>query len=169
MKVTGSLVSMAVIAIAALVAGYGSSHHGESVCEASQLTGKQRSLGGAAGTILFSIVLQNHGSACTLRGYPGLQIVNAERTLPTRVVRGGFSVLNQKPERVDLGHLSKATVYVSYSDVPVGAEKSCPAGTALLVRPPGASGSLTVPADTGACDRETLHESPIIAGVRSPP
>ena len=135
-------------------------------CTTSQLKGKLLDSQGAAGTILFSITLKNSGGACSLRGYPSLRIEGVHRLLPTRVVHGGLAVLSSTPKRVTLKHLGRASVLVSFGDVPVGSETSCPIGKALRLRPPGTSGWLTVRVSTQACGRGTLHESPVLAGVR---
>ncbi len=135
-------------------------------CTASQLTGKMLDSQGAAGTILFSITLKNTGAACSLKGYPALKIKRAHTLVPTHVVHGGLALLNSTPSRVLLRHRGRASVLVSYSDVPVGSETSCPRGDALRLRPPGAADWLTLAVSTQACSRGTLHESPVLAGVR---
>lgn len=137
------------------------------VCHASQLQGKRLDSNGAAGTILFSVTLRNSGAACTLKGYPSLRIKGAHGLLPTHVVHGGLAVLNEKPKLVKIAHNGKASVLISYGDVPVGSETTCPAGKAIHLRPPKAKGWLTIKAATTACGHGTLHESPLLAGVRS--
>jgi hypothetical protein len=160
--------ALAAVAIAVLtVQAAAGSRASTPTCAASQLKGKELDSNGAAGTVLFSVTLQNKGSACKLRGYPALRIRGAHGLLPTRVVHGGLSMLNGTPRLVKLAHLGKASVLVSFEDVPVGSETSCPAGTALRLRPPGASGWLTVKVGTSACGHGTLHESPVLAGVHS--
>jgi hypothetical protein len=156
------LVSLAVTAPAAPSSGSKTP-----TCSAAQLKGKLHDSSGAAGTILLSITLQNRGSTCKLKGYPALRIANTKHLLPTHVVHGGFSILNATPTLVKLRHLGKASVLVSYGDMPVGRETSCPAGTALRLRPPAASGWLRVKAATKACGHGTLHESPVLPGVVS--
>lgn len=135
-------------------------------CAASQLKGKLLDSQGAAGTILFSVTLKNTGAMCSLKGYPALRIKRAHALLPTHVVHGGVAMLNSTPKRVALTHLGRASVLIAYSDVPVGSETTCPSGTAIRMRPPGASGWLTIKVPTTACGHGTLHESPVLAGVR---
>lgn len=160
-----ALASAVLIAVAAQMASGSSASL--PTCSAAQLHGKLLDSNGAAGTILFSVTLQNKGSACTLKGYPSLRIKGAHGLLPTRVVHGGLPPVNGKPKQVKLKQLGKASLLVFFSDVPVGSETSCPAGTALRIRPPGASDWLTVKVATSACDHGTLHESPVLAGVHS--
>lgn len=135
-------------------------------CTASQLKGKLLDSQGAAGTILFSVTLKNTGAGCSLKGYPALRIKGAHALLPTHVVHGGLAILNSTPRRVKLKHLGRASVLVSYGDVPVGSETSCPRGKALRLRVPGATDWLTVAVSTQACAHGTLHESPVLAGVK---
>ena len=158
------LVAIVVAVLAAQTAT--SSRAAAPTCTASQLKGKLLDSQGAAGTILFSVTLENRGDVCSLKGFPALRIMAAHRLLPTLVVHGGLAVLNSTPKRVRLKHLGRASVLISYSDVPVGSESSCPVGKALRLRPPGASGRLTVRVSTNACGRGTLHESPVLAGIR---
>jgi hypothetical protein len=135
-------------------------------CATSQLKGKLLDSQGAAGTILFSITLKNTGKVCSLKGYPSLRIKRGHSLLPTHVVHGGLAMLNSTPARVKLKHLGRASVLITSSDVPVGSETSCPRGKAFRLRPPGASDWLTVAATTYACAHGTLHESPVLSGVR---
>lgn len=143
-----------------------SSRAGAPNCTASQLKGKLLDSQGAAGTILFSVTLKNSGEGCSFKGYPSLRLKGAHGLLRTHVVHGGLAVLNSTPKRVKLKHLGHASVLISYGDVPVGNERSCPHGTALRLRPPGASDWLTARVSTYACGRGTLHVSPVLAGIR---
>jgi hypothetical protein len=136
-------------------------------CQASQLHGKRLDSNGAAGTILSSVTLRNSGTACTLKGYPSLRIEGAHGLLPTHVQHGGLAVLKAKPKLVKIAHNGKASVLISYGDVPVGSETTCPAGKALRLRPPKATGWLTIKVATSACGHGTLDESPVLAGVHS--
>jgi hypothetical protein len=167
--------ALAAVAVAALaVQAATGSQASTPTCAASQLKGKELDSNGAAGTILFSVTLQNKGATCWLKGYPSLRIKGtslwiegSHGLLPTHVVHGGMSMLNGKPKLVNLKHSGKASVLVSFEDVPVGSETSCPTGKALRLQPPGASGWLTVKVETFACGHGTLHESPVLAGVHS--
>jgi hypothetical protein len=161
------LAGLAAVAVALLVVGTATGSRSDTpTCTASQLKGKLLDSQGAAGTILFSVTLRNSGAACSLKGYPALRIKGAHGLLPTRVVHGGLAVMSSTPKRVKLKHLGRASVLVSYSDVPVGSETSCPRGKALRLRPPGASDWITVRVGTFACGHGTLRESPLLAGVR---
>jgi hypothetical protein len=170
LPLSSSLLGVILVVIAALAIGCASRSHttpSPSVCRPSNLVGTHLPGGGAAGTIFFTVVLENRGPACTLQGYPGLRITSAHGLLPTRVVHGGAALMNRKPRAVNLAPLGKASVIVSYEDVPVGNEKICPTGTGLRLRPPGSNGWLTIGVATEACGHGTLHTSPLLAGIHS--
>lgn len=144
-----------------------SARAGTPTCGGSQLSGKFLDSNGAAGTILFSVTLQNRGAACTLKGYPALGVANGSGMLPSHTVKGGLPFKTAAPKRVSLAHLARASVLISFEDVPVGNEKNCPFGTALLLRTPGAWQWLTInKVSTDACGGGTLHTSPVLAGVQ---
>ncbi len=133
-----------------------------SPCHASQLHASVLQANGAAGTIVVSITLRNTGSACTLSGYPGLQLRSRARALPTRVQHGGLSVLNRRPRLVRLARGGRATLLVAYNDVPVGNETRCPTSVSLEILLPGA---VRVAFQADACNHGLLRESPFLAGV----
>ena len=160
--------ALAAVAVSALtVQAAVGSRAGTATCSGSQLKGKFLDFNGAAGTIVFSVTLQNEGSACTLEGYPALGIANDSGMLPSRTVKGGLPFKTAAPKQVNLAHMAKASVLLSYEDVPVGGETKCPVGNALLLRTPGAWQWLTTKAYSQACGKGTLHTSPVLAGVHS--
>ena len=136
-------------------------------CTVSQLRGHAIPGGAAAGTVFFSVALSNTGAPCWLAGYPSLRIKGAHGLLPTHVIHGGADLLNGAPKRVRVANIRRASVLVSYEDVPVGKERTCPVGEAILLRPPGTKAWLTIKFGTGACGHVTLHTSPVLAGVHS--
>jgi len=160
-----ALAAAALIAVAAQIAP--GSPASRPVCKASQLRAKLLDSNGAAGTVLFSVTLQNKGSACKLKGYPALGIANAQGLVTSHVMHGGLPVQTSTPKLVNLAHLDKASVLISFKDVPVGNETHCPAGDTIILRPPGGWRWLTIKAATEACGHGTLHESPVLAGVHS--
>ena len=138
-------------------------------CTSEQLRAALFNSNGAAGTIVLGITLRNAGRPCSLAGYPALRLRSAHAVLPTRVLHGGLAVLDQRPVRVLLLHGARATTFVAYGDVPTGSEHQCPRSSALLVRPPGTAGWLTVAVNATVCDHGTLRESPVLAGARRAP
>ena len=160
--------ALAAALVSLCVAGAASATSGAaaSVCGASNLKGKLLDSSGAAGTILFSVTLKNTGSTCTLKGYAGLKLYKGSTPLPTQVIHGGLVPLNKPVKKVTLVHNGRATILIAYEDVPSGSQTSCPNGTALRIKPPGQSGTLTVKVKTTACGGGKLRESPVLPGVQ---
>lgn len=155
-------------ALAAVAATAPASAASAAKCRTSQLSAKLGQSSGAAGTIVFAVILRSKGETCTLKGFAKLRLLDAAGALPTKVRHRGLAILNQPVKRVTLGPGKRATILISYEDVPVGNETSCPTGTALAVTPPHDSGVLKVRVKTFACGGGTLHESPVLAGVVQP-
>ncbi len=125
---------------------------------------------GAAGTIELSIDLANHSATtCSLFGYPGMQLLDGSgNDLPTNVIRGGGPQFeapqaNGAPSTVVLAAGQTAAFSLSYEDVPVGSETSCPTSVHALVTPPGNFTSATVPLAIAPCGGGTIHVSPVYA------
>jgi hypothetical protein len=122
---------------------------------------------GAAGTIYNAMMLTNmSGNTCTLNGYPGMQLLNAQgQNLPTNVVRGGVNfqdaAANQPPSTVTLASQQAAQYDWTYSDVPVGNQQTCPMSSSALVTPPNSFTSTTISLQIPSCGDGTLHVSPV--------
>ena len=143
---------------------------GSSTCQVAQLRMAPQQGSGAAGTIELSVDMTNQsGTTCTLFGYPGMQLLDGSgNDLPTNVVRGGgpqFGIpgADQAPNTVVLAPQQQAAFSLSYSDVPVGTESTCPTSTNALVTPPGSLTSATVPLAIAPCGGGTIHVSPVYA------
>lgn len=67
-----ALVACALLALLALVAASSASGAAAAKCRTSQLSAKVGQGSGAAGTIVFSVVLRSRGATCTLKGYAKL-------------------------------------------------------------------------------------------------
>lgn len=136
-------------------------------CFTQQLQISQAGASGATGHIQMIYALENTSStACTVFGYPGMQMVDsAGNPMPTTVVRGNaFTFPDIQPRAVALEPGGQASFAVDYSDVPVGNQTSCPVSAALEITPPNAFDRLVIPASIASCD-SVLHVSPVIAGV----
>jgi Domain of unknown function (DUF4232) len=164
----GTVFALAVIATG-LLASASAGTTSATGCRAGHLSGRVFDSTGAAGTIILSVTLTNKGTACTMKGFTGLQLVGATKALPTRVLHGGAPDLSPKPSLVRIAHGGSATVLVAFSDVPVGNERNCAAATTLLVRPPGDIHWVNVVVSMQACNHGTLRESPVVAGRRHAP
>jgi Protein of unknown function (DUF4232) len=123
--------------------------------------------GGAAGTIQESITMTNISSGtCTMLGYPGMLLLDATNSpLTTTVVRGGAtfaaSAANQPAAMVTLSPQKAAAFSLSYSDVPVGTQTSCPTSAKSEVTPPNDTGFAVIALAIAPCNSGTIHVSPV--------
>jgi hypothetical protein len=107
-------------------------------CQNIQLLIRPQTSQGAAGTIAIIYRIHNlTGRACTLYGYPGVQLLDRHfLSLPTTVHRGG-SMMGSIPEQiVRLAAYSSAYFALFYSDVPVGNRPCEAAATYLMIWAP---------------------------------
>ena len=151
--------ALASTAAALLATTMSASAHSVTACRASNLQGHLTGSSGAAGTLLVRLTVTNTGSsACTLYGHPGLQLIAPSGAhLRTHVVHGGFSILNRPAHLVTLAHGKQASLLVTYSDIPVNGQRTCPKGSAIDILL--SSGAVRVAAQTQACSGGTLHEA----------
>jgi Protein of unknown function (DUF4232) len=100
-----------------------------------------------------------------MEGFPGAQLLGAAGSqLPTHVVTGGnYQFTNLTPDPVVLAPGATAYFNLAYSDVPSGAETTCPTATQIEVTPPHASDHVTVAVQLTACGGGTVTVSPVFA------
>lgn len=137
-------------------------------CTVPSLAVGVRALPAAAGNLYQVVVLTNaSGQPCWLYGFPGLLMLDATgRALPTRVVRDDgrtFPGISPTPARVLLAPGTAAHFYLHYSDVPHGAETSCPQARTLLVTPPDETHQLRAADELAPCGGGTIDVSPVLA------
>jgi hypothetical protein len=114
-----------------------------------------------------AVIFTNTSDApCTLYGYPGVagldtrghQITQAYRT--SQVYEGGAPT---GPTRVTLASGGQASALIGGSANPVNGQTACPADyAAVLVTPPGATGSTALPIDFPSCPG--LAVTPVVPG-----
>lgn len=147
-------------------------------CRTSALSAQPFALagGGAAGSQGGAIGLTNNGSvACTLFGYPGMQLLGTDghplpgEPLPTTVIRGQYEVVDTVPEQtVTLAPGAQARFYYMYSDTLGGGSPAvCPTASAIDITPPGAYNQLTVVTDIAPCEGH-IWVSPVTASTPYP-
>jgi len=132
-------------------------------CPASALTGAVHGSSGGAGTIETTIVLHNaSGAACTLSGYPGLTLLDANgNALTTTTVRGGDLAFERvPPTTVTLAPGQDAMFNVGTTDVPTGTE-ACEEAARLQIYPPNATDTLIVALRLTVCGGGAVHASPV--------
>lgn len=139
-------------------------------CATTALTAAVAGTSGAAGTIEITVAMTSTAAApCVLDGYPGLLLQTASGSpLPTSVVRkGSYGFTSMPPTPVTLTHGGSAYFNVGYSDVPVGAETTCPTSASMQVTPPNAFDHLVMAAALAPCGGGTLVVSPVFLAVGS--
>lgn len=126
---------------------------------------------GAAGTITGTIIVTNVGSTpCTVNGYPTMGLTSGSGAPLTVTIVNGLTVsvspqASAPPSPVTIAANGTAQFAYQYSDVPVGAETSCPSSEAASVTLPNGGGSSPSFAFTATpCNNGTIHVSPVYAG-----
>jgi len=92
--------------------------------------------------------------ACSLDGYPTIQLVGVDGTnLPTTEQHGGTGV--PSTFTVQIANLvprgGQASLYVSFQAVPSNSEPTCTIAPKMKVAVPGSTKTLTAPAEIQAC------------------
>ncbi|MGO9029498.1 MAG: DUF4232 domain-containing protein [Acidimicrobiales bacterium] len=141
---------------------------GPTQCATATLTASVYGSSGAAGTIETTVALTSSAAtACTLAGYPGLQMLSSTGALlPTNVVRGGsYQFTTMAPTSVTVAPGQAVYFNMGYSDVPSGAQTSCPSSATLHVTPPNSYTSVSLSAQLSPCDNGSITVSPVFAGT----
>ena len=137
---------------------------GTTLCSTTNLAASIYGSSGAAGTIETTVALKNTAASnCTLSGYPGLGMTGSNgASLTTTVVRkGNYSFTAMAPTAVIISSGQSVYFNMGYSDVPTGSATSCPAAANLVITPPNAYTSMTIPAQLAPCDNGTIVVSPV--------
>ncbi len=161
----GIIVAVALLAtVPAASASHGTARTTAATCLRGQLSVRSNGTNGAAGTIHGAWVFKNVSlRACSLDGYPGLQLYGRSgRPTSTTVVDD----LAPAPTDVELAPDGSATFYSSYNDVSSG-RHTCPTSAVVQITSPGAADSLFIPAQLEAC-AGIVHVSAVLAGVHGP-
>ena len=125
---------------------------------------------GAAGTITGVITVTNTGpSGCSVNGYPTMALYSGSGAPLTVTVAKGLTVslsppANAGPSALMIGPSSTAQFAYQFSDVPVGAQTSCPSSESASVTMPGTtSGSPAFALAIAPCNNGTIRVSPVYA------
>jgi hypothetical protein len=114
------------------------------------------------------VALKNtSASNCTLAGYPGLGMTGSNgASLTTTVVRkGSYNFTAMAPTTVIISSVQSVYFNMGYSDVPTGSATSCPAAANLVITPPNAYTSVTIPAQLAPCGNGTIVVSPVFTAA----
>jgi hypothetical protein len=141
---------------------------GTTLCTTTNLAASIYGSSGAAGTIETTVALKNtSASNCTLGGYPGLGMTGSNgASLTTTVVRkGSYNFTAMAPTTVIISSGQSVYFNMGYSDVPTGSATSCPAAANLVITPPNAYTSVTIPAQLAPCGNGTIVVSPVFTAA----
>ncbi len=126
---------------------------------------------GAAGTITGTVTITNTGSTpCTVDGYPKLALFSGSGAPLTVTLVNGLTVTisppaNAPPATVSVSPSGTAQFAYQFSDVPVGAETSCPSSeTASVVMPSATTASANFALAIDPCNNGTVRVSPVYSG-----
>jgi hypothetical protein len=126
---------------------------------------------GAAGTITGFVTVTNTGTTpCTVNGYPTMALFSGSGAPLSVTIVNGLSVsistpANAPPSSFSVAPSATAQFAYQFSDVPVGAETSCPTSESASVTMPGSStASPSFQLAIGPCGNGTIRVSPVYAG-----
>lgn len=129
-------------------------------CQTAQLHGSVGGQNSGAGSIYTTLVLRNTGCrTCTLRGYPGVSLVDRQyRQIgrPARWDAGAVLSIALRPG-------DAASTSIRSLNPGVGTTDCSPPSVALRVYPPGERGALLVPARLSEC-LGVLNVKPLVSG-----
>jgi Protein of unknown function (DUF4232) len=153
----------AIIVLAAVPAASAALHSRIAAnCVRAQLGVRNNGSSGALGTIHGAWVFTNSSdTACTLNGYPDLQLYGPKgRPIPTTVVQD----LSPAPAAVTLAPGASGTFFSRYNDVGPG---PCQTSGVIQIAAPNADAPHFIPAQLQACGG-IVHVSAVKAGVHHP-
>ena len=139
--------STLIVAVAVAIDAASASAGQDPRCQSTQLAVRIGREGAALGHIGVEVRFVNISArACTLYGYPGLQMLDGRnRALATRVHRGVAYTVPTTAERVViLRPRASAAFDAGWDDATGYGLKKCPTSTRVLVTPPNAYRSISV-------------------------
>jgi hypothetical protein len=118
-------------------------------CLSSQLSIVRGQDGAAMGHVgIAASAFQNHSdTACTLKGYPKLQMLDAAGSaIPTHVINGtSYTVVSRPDDLVVLVPGAQAMFDIGYSSQTGYGAAVCPTSAQVQITPPGSDQSIGVP------------------------
>ena len=138
-------------------------------CNPAQLVAGQEASGVTASLAAKSVfsLLNNSDAACTMEGYPGLQLVDADGTdIPTTVVQGGGETpADLTASEVTVKPGEKASFFASWITIPGVGETNCPNAAKVEITPPGAAKAVSLDTSMTVCMQGTITVSAMQSGV----
>ena len=144
----------AVAGAAALITPAGASAAAAPACQTDQLVGFIAGSSGTAGSVVYTLRLDNLGPACTLHGFPGVSAVNVKgKQLGKPAVRSGAAGRTVTMRAATDFAWSSATVQLQITEAGNFPTARCAPALAagLRVFPPNQTTALAVPLPFTAC------------------
>ncbi len=131
-----------------------------SKCANIQLLIRPGTSQGAAGHIFLQFRVHDLFGACTLYGYPGVELLNKNfQSMPTYVTDAPFPQGGARPKRVTISQGHDAYFVVNWSHIPAGTQ-SCPTARNVMIWAPNDNLPVVSYATIDACGGN-LNASPI--------
>lgn len=134
-------------------ASTGSSATSAPTCRVDQLDLMNEHSGIAAGNIGVELAFHNHGtSACSLSGYPGVQLLDAQghtATTHQQQVTSAKTFKNQSVRTVTVAAGARAYFKVEWEDMSV---EGCQSSSSASITPPNATSALTTSLRVTSCN-----------------
>jgi hypothetical protein len=159
--ITGIVAATLLAAVPAASAAHNAGTRGPTTCTRDQLGVRSNGTQGAAGTIYGAWVFTNaSGTACTLDGYPDMQLYgHGGRPIATTVNQS----LSPGPTLVTLVPGASGTFFTSYSDISASPQP-CKTSQVAQITAPGAGAALYIPAQLQPCGG-IVNVSAVKAGI----
>jgi hypothetical protein len=140
------------------------------MCRQDQLDFSVGGTGAATGHFGQKIVIRNNSArTCSLRGYPGVQFVNADGASMPTVPHHGASFLwsTSTYETVRLAPGADVSFELGGVDMDSNGQQ-CPVASVVKIIAPGLSTQVPLQVNWPYCQQGNVDVSPVVAGVRGP-
>ncbi len=136
-------------------------------CTTAQLKISWKGIPGGLSHAALVVLFENTGSRCALRGYPGIDGIDADGnvTAQSRETPNGYlggPDTPGEPAAVDLAPGQTASALLEGSSGPLAGDPACPHYEALLVTPPGETHSVGLSTEFSLC---YLEVHPVVTGT----
>ncbi|MGP8249375.1 MAG: DUF4232 domain-containing protein [Candidatus Dormibacteria bacterium] len=141
------------------------------VCQAAAIAAGLGESNSAAGHQAWTVILTNDsGVACSLNGFPKLQLLNGSTDVSTTQAEGnppGGAPISDTPALVDIAPDTAGSFVVQWLDVPTGSQQ-CNSAYELGITLPGGGGEVTAAMGQIMPCGGDLYVSPVRAGTAAP-
>jgi hypothetical protein len=136
-------------------------------CTTAQLKISWNGIPGGLSHAALVLLFENTGTRCALRGYPGIDGVDADGNVAAQARQTPSGYLGGpdtpgEPAAVDLAPGQTASALLEGSLGPLAGEPACPRYEALLVTPPGETRSVRLSTQSSLC---YLEVHPLVTGA----